>query len=320
LLVPRTDILFVRHAEVHNPDNVFYARLSRFKLSEKGLKDAEVTAQALAEEPLAAIYTSPLLRAKQTARIIAKQHPGVPVRETGRLIELKTHFQGRQWAKMPRHPNFYDRQAGDETVQQVFLRMQRVMFDLLRQYPGRSVLCVSHSDPIKVLRMGYLGQPLTKQSAWEPDPARGSIVRFGWEDGAAEPEITYFEPHTGRHLAGYWERLGFLADLPEGAMKPAKLEGQPVLMARVEGQVFVMAGHCGHMRTLLRQGTLEGKTVTCPLHGSQYDVETGKVLREAQLKRPLRSAAGQPLEKLTTEPRRTFDVRLEGDAIFARIR
>jgi len=115
--------------------------------------------------------------------------------------------------------------------------------------------------------------------------------------------------------------LGYLADLPEGTMKPAKLEGLPVLMARVEGQVHVMAGMCGHMRTLLHQGSLEGKTVTCPLHGSQYDVETGKVLREAQLKRPLRSQRdGQPLEKVSTEPRRTYDVRLEGEAIFARIR
>ncbi|HVA25449.1 MAG TPA: histidine phosphatase family protein [Chloroflexota bacterium] len=318
--MPRTDILFVRHADVHNPDNVFYARLSRFRLSEQGLKGAEITAQALAEEPLAAIYTSPMLRAKQTARIIAKQHPGVPLRVTRRLIELRTHFQGQQWAKMPRHPNYYDAEAGDETVQQVFLRMQRLMFDLIAEYPGRSVLCVSHGDPIKILRMAYLGQPLTKQSAGEPDPARGSILRFGWQDGAGEPEITYFEPHTGRHLAGYWERVGSLAALPEGVMKPSKLEGQPVLLARVDGQVFVMANHCGHMRTLLHQGILAGKTVTCPLHGSQYDLESGKVLREAQLKRPLRSVDGQALEKLTTEPRRTFDVRLEGDAIFARIR
>ena len=71
--MPQTDILFIRHAEVMNPDNVFYARLARFKLSEQGLKDAEAAAAALAEEPLAAIYTSPMLRAKQTARIIARR-------------------------------------------------------------------------------------------------------------------------------------------------------------------------------------------------------------------------------------------------------
>jgi len=321
LLVPRTEILFIRHADVMNPDNVFYARLPRFKLSEQGLKDGEATAAALAEEPLAAIYTSPMLRAKQTARIIARHHPGVPIRETRKLIEIRTHFQGQQWAKMPRHPNFYDGEAGDETVQQVFLRMQRLMFELLARHQGQTVACVSHGDPIKILRMAYLGQPLTKQSAWEPDPGKGSIVRFSWQDGASEPEITYFEPQTGRYMVGYWERIGCLTELEEGSMKPSTLEGMPVLLARVDGQVYVMANNCGHMRTLLHQGTLDGKTVTCPLHGSQYDVETGKVLREAQLKRPLRSRVdGRPLQKLPTQPRRTFDVRLQGDAIFARIR
>ena len=318
--MPKTDVLFVRHADVHNPNNVFYARLAKFRLSEQGLKDAEVTAQALAEEPLAAIYTSPMLRARQTARIIARHHPGVPLRQTRRLIELRTHFQGHEWAKMPRHPNFYDAGAGDETVQQVFLRMQRLMFELLARYPGKTAVCVSHGDPIKILRMAYLGQPLTKQSAWEPDPAKGSIMRFSWPEGAVEPQITYFEPHTGRFMAGYWERVGLLPEVPEGGLKASTLEGQPVLLARVEGQVYVMAGHCGHMRTLLYQGCLEGKTLTCPMHGAQYDVETGKVLREAQLKRPLRSRDGRPLDMLKTEPRRTFDVRLEGDAIFARIR
>src|SRR5581483_12055941 len=205
--------------------------------------------------------------------------------------------------------------------QQVFVRMQRMMFELLAKHPGQKVVCISHGDPIKILRMGYLGQPLTKQSAWEPDPGKGSIVRFGWEDPAVEPEITYFEPQTGRYLVGYWERIGDLTEVPDGTMRPAKLEGQPVIIANVAGEAFVMAGQCGHMRTLLHQGALDGKTVTCPLHGSQYDVETGKVLREAQLKRPLRSCLdGSALEKLKTEPRRTYDVRLEESAIYARIR
>jgi nitrite reductase/ring-hydroxylating ferredoxin subunit len=109
--------------------------------------------------------------------------------------------------------------------------------------------------------------------------------------------------------------------VPEGSLRAAKLDGQPVVVANAGGELFVMAGHCGHMRTLLHQGKLEGKTLTCPLHGAQYDVETGKVLKEAQLKRPFRSCLdGVPLDKLSTQPRHTFDVRLEDDAILARIR
>ena len=319
--MPKTDILFVRHADVHNPDNVFYARLPKFHLSEQGFKDAEATAQALAQEPLAAIYTSPMLRAKQTARAIARLHPRVPPRESRALIELRTHFEGQGWDHMPRHPNFYDPEAGDETVQHVFVRMQRLMFRLLAEYPGSSVVCVSHGDPVKIIRMGYLGRPLTKDSAAEPDPAKGSITRFSWQDPGSPPEITYFEPHTGRYLDGYWERIATLADVPPASMKQASVEGAPVLIANVNGELQVMADHCGHMRMLLHQGRIDGATVTCPLHEAQYDVRTGKVIREAQPRQPLRSRLdGKPLEKLATLPRRTYDVRLEGDAVFARIR
>ncbi len=320
--VPRTDILFVRHADVHNPENVFYARLPRFHLSDQGVKDADVTAKALAEEPLAAIYTSPMLRAKQTARAIAKHHPGVPLRESHALIEIRTHYQGHKWDHMPRHADFYSAEHGDETVADVFLRMQRFMFRLLAEHPGKSVVCVSHGDPCKIIRFGYLGRPLTRDSAAEPDPAKGSITRFSWsEDPGEPPEVTYFEPHTGRYLAGYWERIGSLPDVPAGTMKAAKVEGQPVIIANVEGALHVMAGRCGHMNTLLHQGRLEGKVLTCPLHESQYDVETGKVLQKAKLGRPLRSRFdGAKLEDVPTVPRRTYDVRVEGEAIFARIR
>jgi len=319
--VPTTDILFVRHADVHNPDNVFYARLPRFRLSEQGVKDADITAQALLEEPLAAIYTSPMLRAKQTARVIARLHPRVPVVESRLLLEIKTHYQGERWASMPRHPDYYDSTSGDETVAQVFARMQRLMFRLIERYPGQSVVCVSHGDPIKILRMGYLGRPLTRDSAHEPDPAKGSITRFRWTDPSAPPVITQLEPHTGRYLEGYWERVGSRSEVQPGQMKPATVEGQPVLMANVDGTIFVMTDHCGHMGSLLHQGRLEGKTVTCPLHESQFDVESGQVVREAQHARALRSRLdGRPLQKLKTEPRRTYDVRLQGDDVFARIR
>ena len=319
--MPQTDILFVRHADVHNPDNVFYGRLPGFQLSDQGRKDAEVTAQALADEPLAAIYTSPMLRAKQTARAIAKYHSGIPLRESRALLELRTHYQGTPWPTMPRHPEYYAPHLGDESVQEVFLRLQRLMFRLLKEYAGQSVVCVSHGDPVKIIRMGYLGRPLTRDSAAEPDPAKGSITRFHWTDPAEVPDITYFEPATGRYMEGYWERIGLVADVPPGSMKPAKVEGAPVLLANADGELFVMGGRCGHMSTLLHQGRIEGKTVTCPLHECQYDVETGKVLREAQVKGPLRSRLdGCRLEKLPTLPRRTYDVRLDGDAIFARIR
>ena len=318
--VAETHIIFVRHADVHNPGNLMYGRLPRFRLSKQGLKDAEVTAHALAEEPLAAIYTSPLIRAKQTARTIGKYHPEAPIRESASLLEIRSHYQGQAWSSFPRHPNFYDASAGDETVADVFHRMQRLMSRLRRQHNGGRVVCVSHGDPIKIIRAGYLGRPLTVESAREPDPAKGCLLRFTWLDGEAQPAISYYEPHTQRRLVGYWERVGSCAAIPPGTMQAAKLEGTQVLIANVDGALYVMADRCGHMNTLLHEGSLQGRCVTCPLHGAQYDVTTGKVLQEARLRRPRARGTGQLLTKLPTHPRPTYDVRLEGDDIFARIR
>ncbi|HMM43059.1 MAG TPA: histidine phosphatase family protein, partial [Thermomicrobiales bacterium] len=66
-----TTILFVRHTEVENPDGLLYGRLPGFRLSDAGRRHAERVAGAIAGRDIAAIYSSPLLRARQTAAIIA---------------------------------------------------------------------------------------------------------------------------------------------------------------------------------------------------------------------------------------------------------
>src|SRR5262249_56679907 len=75
-----TTLYFVRHTEVHNPRDLFYGRLPRFRISARGREQAERVADYLADEPIVAVYTSPLLRARQTAQVIAARHPGVPLR------------------------------------------------------------------------------------------------------------------------------------------------------------------------------------------------------------------------------------------------
>ena len=56
----------VRHAHVHNPQDILYGRLPRFRLSPEGRTQAEILARFLSTRDTAAIYTSPLLRARQT--------------------------------------------------------------------------------------------------------------------------------------------------------------------------------------------------------------------------------------------------------------
>src|SRR5690349_21791753 len=89
-----TRVIFVRHGNVHNPGNIVYGRLPRMRLSTRGQEDMERTAQYLADVPLAAIYTSPLLRARQSAAYLGRTHPEAPIRVCSWLVEVHTSWQG----------------------------------------------------------------------------------------------------------------------------------------------------------------------------------------------------------------------------------
>ena len=70
-----TVISFVRHGEVYNPDDIIYGRLCGFRLPEKGNYQAVKAAETLNGSQLAAIFSSPLLRARQTAGKPVKFNP-----------------------------------------------------------------------------------------------------------------------------------------------------------------------------------------------------------------------------------------------------
>ncbi len=198
-----TIILFVRHAEVHNPRDVVYARLPRFRLSARGREQARRVAACLAEVPLAAIYTSPLLRARQTAAVIAAHH-AVPVRRSALLLEIGTSWAGTPNKEVPKGTSFYveRRHETDETVADVLDRMQRLTRRLLRRHEGQIIACVSHADPIAVLTLWAGGEDVTPKLLQQPlAPARGAVTVFEYPtpyratpDYLARPILHYFNP------------------------------------------------------------------------------------------------------------------------------
>ena len=72
------------------------------------------------------------------------------------------------------------------------------------------------------------------------------------------------------------------ADLGEGVMKSVEVNGKEVLLVMIDGNCYAVDNLCPHMKGDLSTGTLEGYTVTCPRHGSQFDVRTGKNTRWMQ--------------------------------------
>jgi nitrite reductase/ring-hydroxylating ferredoxin subunit len=92
-------------------------------------------------------------------------------------------------------------------------------------------------------------------------------------------------------------------DIPLGKMIGVETSGERLLIANAEGQFFAMRAKCNHMGGLLDKGTLEGNVVTCPLHGSKWDVRTGLLVQYA---RPL-------------PPERTYAVTLKDDQILVEV-
>lgn len=80
-------------------------------------------------------------------------------------------------------------------------------------------------------------------------------------------------------MSDVFVKVGQTNDFPSGSLKKVTIAGEDVLVANVEGQLYAIANSCTHQGGPLDEGELEGKVVTCPWHGGQFDVSSGKVLQ-----------------------------------------
>jgi nitrite reductase/ring-hydroxylating ferredoxin subunit len=97
-------------------------------------------------------------------------------------------------------------------------------------------------------------------------------------------------------------KVASTADLAPGEMTLVEVGGELICLANVDGTFYAISDECTHVGGALSEGELEGYTVTCPLHGGQFDIRTGKVLQ-----RP-------PLDDATS-----YEVKVEGqDVLIAR--
>ncbi len=73
-------------------------------------------------------------------------------------------------------------------------------------------------------------------------------------------------------------RVAKTGEIANGQMQAFDVKGQRVAVARVGESFYGFGDVCTHAQCSLADGTLEGTTVTCPCHGSQFDVRSGAVL------------------------------------------
>ena len=78
---------------------------------------------------------------------------------------------------------------------------------------------------------------------------------------------------------GEFTEVSKIDELKSGTMKAVSASGREILLARVGDKYYAVDGRCSHMKGNLSQGKLEGTVVTCPLHGSQFDITNGRAVR-----------------------------------------
>ncbi len=104
-------------------------------------------------------------------------------------------------------------------------------------------------------------------------------------------------------------KVASFSEIPENSMKAFTVSGREILVANLQGNVYAMDNRCSHRKGELSKGTLAGTTVTCPLHGSKFDLVSGRAISGPKL---------GPI-KLKTSNLNSYKVKVEEDSIFVEI-
>jgi len=142
----------------------------------------------------------------------------------------------------------------------------------------------TRNDPREVIadrHAQYFGTELSERSLIPGDEAELGEIRFDdWLARTAHPLLGPTCPPAGRIAAAISERTSLeenqfrISEVPPGSVL---LVGDAAVFS-VEGGFCATQARCTHRQGPLSEGTLDGSTVTCPLHGAQFNIWTGAVL------------------------------------------
>ena len=115
---------------------------------------------------------------------------------------------------------------------------------------------------------------------------------------------------------GNFIEAGKTSKFKDGTKEKVLIQGQEILLARVGDKYYAVANLCPHLEGNLSRGKLEGTIITCPLHGSQFDLRDGRVVRWLKGYGSL-SAVSEEFK--LSRALKTYNIKVEGDAILIEI-
>lgn len=208
-------LFLVRHAEATANPDLRYLGSRDDPLTERGRWQARQLADAFASIPVAAVYTSPLTRAVDTASAIAHVHR-IPYISDPRLVEgAMGTWEGLRRAEIlarsPEDAAHHQRweteptcaPPGGESLAHVQTRVVAFVQDLTTRHAGASAVVVSHVGPIKALLCAVMDVPLTAARRMFLDSATVSVIDWGAEavDWGVPAVLRLYNAH--HHLG--WE-------------------------------------------------------------------------------------------------------------------
>lgn len=197
-------LFIVRHGESE------WNRVHRYQgqldapLSDLGLRQAEALGARLRDEPIDAIYTSPLQRASVTADAIARQHPQAPLRTDPALLEIHHgEWQGkysdevsalygeglREWREHPTRAQM----PGGESFSNVLKRTLEFKELAYAAHAGQTVVASTHDVVVKILVADALGMDMDRINRIWIGNASITVIEYGdgWPFLASLSEVAH---------------------------------------------------------------------------------------------------------------------------------
>lgn len=202
-------LFLLRHGAHDQVHEALCGRTKGVTLGAKGRGQAEALARRLSAMSLAAVYSSPIERTRETAAAVARPH-GVEVRVEDALIELDFgDWTGKRFSDLDGRPDWRRwnedrgraRAPDGESMLEAQTRMARWLDEVRERHPGQTIAAVSHGDVIKAAAAHALGLPLHFHDRFQISPGSMTTIvlhHAGLQVAAMNEVPDSTEAHNGR--------------------------------------------------------------------------------------------------------------------------
>ena len=218
----KTRLYLVRHGATVMTMEDRFSGAADVQLSDEGREQAKRLAERLADDDIAAIFSSPLDRTMETARILARPH-NLPLFPKDGLREISHgHWEGMsrkdveaqfldEYAAWEADPFTFSPQDGESGLS-VLARALPVIREIVVSYKDKNILVVSHKATLRLLVSNLLGfdargyrdrldqAPACLSILDFKDPVRARLMLFN--------DISHYADHPNRpraHLSKWWD-------------------------------------------------------------------------------------------------------------------